>query len=89
MNRAHRTRGSSARGHDVVTRHDGVVTPYRSQLLDGGRNVVLQDLCANDFADRLALAFDHVALREVLNALDPPNARAPDCSRPVWPLVGG
>ena len=39
----------------------------------GGRNIVLQDLCANDFADHLALAFDHVALREVLNALDPLN----------------
>lgn len=37
----------------------------------------------------LALAFDHVALREVLNALDPTNARAPDCSVPVWPLIGG
>ncbi|HEX8870213.1 MAG TPA: alpha/beta fold hydrolase [Lentzea sp.] len=73
----------------IATRHDGIVTPYQSQFLDGGRNVVVQDLCANDFADHLALAFDHVALREVLNALDPPNARAPDCSRTVWPLIGG
>ncbi|NKE58222.1 alpha/beta fold hydrolase [Lentzea sp. PSKA42] len=73
----------------IATRYDGIVTPYRSQFLEGGRNVVLQDLCANDFADHLALAFDHVALREVLNALDPLNARAPDCSVPVFPLVGG
>ena len=57
----------------IVTRYDGIVTPYRSQFLEGGRNIVLQDLCANDFADHLALAFDHVALREVLNALDPLN----------------
>ncbi|GGN11475.1 lipase [Lentzea pudingi] len=73
----------------IATRYDGIVTPYRSQFLDGGRNVVVQDLCANDFADHLALAFDHVALREVLNALDPPAARPPDCSTPVLPLVGG
>jgi triacylglycerol esterase/lipase EstA (alpha/beta hydrolase family) len=73
----------------IATRYDGIVTPYPSQFLDGGRNIVLQDLCANDFADHLALAFDHVALREVLNALDPPAARAPDCSTPVWPLLGG
>lgn len=46
-------------------------------------------LCANDFADHLALAFDHVALREVLNALDPSTAQAPDCSRTVLPLIGG
>ncbi|MCR3747868.1 Lipase (class 2) [Lentzea californiensis] len=73
----------------IATRYDGIVTPYRSQFLDGGRNVVVQDLCVNDFVDHLALAFDHVALREVLNALDPPSARAPDCSRPVLPLTGG
>ncbi|MEU0880680.1 alpha/beta fold hydrolase [Lentzea sp. NPDC005914] len=73
----------------IATRYDGTVTPYQSQFLEGGRNIVLQDLCGNDFADHLALAFDHVALREVLNALDPPNAGAPDCSTPVWPLLGG
>jgi triacylglycerol lipase len=73
----------------IATRYDGIVTPYRSQFLDGGRNIVVQDLCANDFTDHLALAFDHVALREVLNALDPPNARAPVCSTPVLPLIGG
>jgi len=39
----------------IATRYDGIVTPYRSQFLDGGRNIGLQDLCANDFADHLAL----------------------------------
>ncbi|GLZ32007.1 lipase [Lentzea sp. NBRC 105346] len=73
----------------ITTRFDQVVTPYRSQFLEGGRNIVVQDLCANDLTEHLALAFDHVALREVLNALDPGNARAPDCAIPVLPVIGG
>ncbi|MFG2502848.1 esterase/lipase family protein [Streptomyces sp. NPDC048441] len=75
----------------IATKYDEVVTPYTSQFLDGpgARNIRLQDRCANDFADHLALAFDHVALREVLNALDPATARKPDCSTPVWPVFGG
>jgi len=35
------------------------------------------------------MSFDHVALRDVLNALDPAHARAPDCFFPVWPGIGG
>lgn len=75
----------------IATRYDQVVTPYTSQFLDGpgARNITVQERCANDFADHLALAFDHVALREVLNALDPTTARAPDCSTPVRPVFGG
>jgi triacylglycerol esterase/lipase EstA (alpha/beta hydrolase family) len=75
----------------IAIKYDEVVTPYVSQFLEGpgARNITLQKLCANDFADHLALAFDHVALREVLNALDPATAREPDCSRPVWPVFGG
>lgn len=36
----------------------------------------------------LATQFDHVALRDVLNALDPAHAVAPSCS-PVLPILGG
>lgn len=73
----------------IASRFDQVVTPYRSQFLAGGRNIVVQDLCGNDLAEHLALAFDHVALREVLNALDPADARAPSCVTPVLPVIGG
>jgi triacylglycerol esterase/lipase EstA (alpha/beta hydrolase family) len=75
----------------IATRYDLVVTPYASQFLTGAgaHNIVLQSICANDFADHLALAFDHVALREVLNALDPSTARRPRCDRPVVPVFGG
>ncbi|MCP3798361.1 alpha/beta fold hydrolase [Allokutzneria sp. A3M-2-11 16] len=75
----------------IATRYDAVVTPYTSQFLSGANvnNVVLQDICANDFADHLALAFDHVALRVVLNALDPSTARRPSCATPVLPVIGG
>ncbi|MGW0515742.1 hypothetical protein [Crossiella sp. NPDC003009] len=75
----------------TATRYDPVVTPYESQFPHGpgSTNILLQDLCRNDFADHLALAFGHVALREVLNALDPATAQRPDCSRPVWPVIGG
>ncbi|MFI9450054.1 esterase/lipase family protein [Amycolatopsis sp. NPDC052450] len=75
----------------IVTRFDAVVTPYQSQFLTGdtATNILLQDKCANDYADHLAPAFDHVALQEVLNALDPATARRPHCTTPVWPVIGG
>ncbi|MGW7416297.1 esterase/lipase family protein [Streptomyces sp. NPDC054863] len=75
----------------LATQYDPVVTPYTSQFLDGpgARNITVQSRCGNDYSDHLALAFDHVALREVLNALDPGTARAPDCSAPVRPVFGG
>ncbi|MGV9877964.1 esterase/lipase family protein [Streptomyces sp. NPDC003006] len=82
---------SGVRYTTLATTYDPVVTPYRSQFLDGpgARNITVQELCGNDFADHLALAYDHVALREVLNALDPGTARGPDCSTPVLPVLGG
>jgi triacylglycerol esterase/lipase EstA (alpha/beta hydrolase family) len=69
----------------ISTRYDLIVTPYRSQFLSGGdvRNVTLQSLCAVDVSGHAELAFDPVALHEVLNALDPAHARTTTClSRP-------
>jgi triacylglycerol esterase/lipase EstA (alpha/beta hydrolase family) len=75
----------------IQTRFDLVVTPWQSAFLSGPNvtNIVLQDQCWNDFGDHVSMAFDHVALRDVLNALDPGHARAPDCTWPVWPGTGG
>jgi triacylglycerol esterase/lipase EstA (alpha/beta hydrolase family) len=74
----------------IQTRYDEVVTPYTSAFLSGPNvtNVLLQDQCPADGAEHLAISYDHIALREVLNALDPSTARRAICT-PVAPFVGG
>jgi triacylglycerol esterase/lipase EstA (alpha/beta hydrolase family) len=74
----------------IETSHDEVVTPYTSAFLSGPNvtNILLQSQCGLDFSEHLAISFDHIALRDVLNALDPAHARAPSCSF-VAPLEGG
>ena len=70
----------------IATKYDEVVTPYRSQFLDGPnvRNVVLQDLCAADLSEHVALGlFSRVAHHEVANALDPAHATPTTCAS-VW-----
>ncbi|MFI6643382.1 esterase/lipase family protein [Streptomyces sp. NPDC050504] len=66
----------------ISTRYDQVVTPYRSQFLDGPnvRNILLQDRCAIDIAEHLAIGVsDRVAHHEVANALDPAHATPSNC----------
>jgi len=66
----------------IATRYDQVVTPYRSQFLDGPgvRNVLLQDLCPLNLSEHLAIALiDRMAFQETANALDPANARRTTC----------
>lgn len=77
----------------IVSRNDEVVTPYTNQFLTAGpgatvHNILLQDVCALDQGDHLSVVYDHIALRLMLNALDPASARAPVCS-PVLPIQGG
>ncbi|MBI2709653.1 MAG: alpha/beta fold hydrolase [Actinobacteria bacterium] len=74
----------------IATRYDEVVTPYQSQFLSGPnvRNIVVQDKCALDFDGHLGMAFDHIALREVLNALDPATARGTTCTFVPFDLGG-
>ena len=67
----------------LATKYDEVVTPYRSQFLDGPgvRNVVLQDLCPIDLSEHAAIGlFDRIAFHEVVNALDPAHAKATTCA---------
>ncbi|TLS43435.1 alpha/beta fold hydrolase [Streptomyces montanus] len=67
----------------IATRYDEVVTPYRSGFLDGAnvRNVLLQDLCAVDLSEHVAIGlFDRVAYHEVANALDPAHATPTNCA---------
>ncbi|MFJ3042986.1 esterase/lipase family protein [Streptomyces tendae] len=67
----------------LATKYDEVVTPYRSQFLDGPgvRNVVLQDLCPLDLSEHLAIGLlDRIAFHEVTNALDPAHATPTTCA---------
>ncbi|MCL6738765.1 esterase/lipase family protein [Streptomyces neyagawaensis] len=66
----------------LATKYDEVVTPYRSQFLDGPnvRNVVIQDLCAVDLSEHAAIGLlDRIAFHEVTNALDPARATPTTC----------
>lgn len=74
----------------IETRYDEVVTPYTSAFLSGPSvtNIDLQQQCPLDASEHLATPFDHIALRDVLNALDPAHAQAPSCGV-VAPIVGG
>jgi triacylglycerol esterase/lipase EstA (alpha/beta hydrolase family) len=74
----------------IATRYDEIVTPYQTQFLSGPdvTNITLQDQCAEDFTDHVGITYDQVALRDVLDALDPAHALAPTCA-PVLPVLGG
>ncbi|QIB46665.1 esterase/lipase family protein [Streptomyces aureoverticillatus] len=66
----------------ISTKYDQVVTPYRSQFLNGPnvRNVVVQDLCPVNLAEHVAIGtLDRVAHHEVANALDPAHATPSTC----------
>ena len=75
----------------IASKYDSIVTPYRSAFLNGPNttNITLQDQCPTDLTDHLAMAYDHVALRLVLNALDPGHPQRPKCIPVVAPFLGG
>lgn len=67
---------------NIMTRYDEFVVPYTSGFAPEGPNVtniVLQDLCPNDFSEHLFVAADPIVGQHVLNALDPANAAPIDC----------
>jgi len=74
----------------IESQNDEVVTPYTSAFLTGPNvtNILLQSQCSLDQGEHLSMAYDHIADRDVLNALDPAHAVAPACT-PVAPVVGG
>ncbi|WP_335937183.1 esterase/lipase family protein [Streptomyces sp. PTD5-9] len=70
----------------IATKYDEVVTPYRTQFLDGPnvRNVLLQDLCPLDLSEHVAVGLlDRIAYHEVANALDPAHATPTTCASVV------
>ncbi|MFI6474616.1 esterase/lipase family protein [Streptomyces sp. NPDC050516] len=67
----------------IATKYDEVVTPYRSQFLDGPdvNNVLIQDKCSLDLSEHVAIGLtDRVAYHEVANALDPAHATPTTCA---------
>jgi triacylglycerol esterase/lipase EstA (alpha/beta hydrolase family) len=73
----------------IESKNDEVVTPYTSAFLSGPNvtDITLQDQCAADQSDHLEIAYDPVALADVLNALDPAHPVQVPCV-PVLPLTG-
>ncbi|GAA2632633.1 alpha/beta fold hydrolase [Streptomyces axinellae] len=66
----------------IATKYDEVVTPYKSQFLDGPdvKNVTLQDLCPVNVSEHLAIGLaDRMAFHETANALDPAHATPTTC----------
>jgi pimeloyl-ACP methyl ester carboxylesterase len=61
----------------ISTRYDQVVTPYRSQALEGATNVVLQDRCPEDITEHVGIIYDPIALQWTLNALGRPGPADP------------
>src|SRR5437899_979722 len=59
----------------IQTANDTVVTPYTSAFLSGpnATNILLQSQCILDQGEHLSMPYDHIADRDVLNALDPPH----------------
>jgi triacylglycerol esterase/lipase EstA (alpha/beta hydrolase family) len=74
----------------IESANDEVVTPYSSAFLSGSNvtNTLLQGQCILDQGEHLSMPYDHIAARDVLNALDPAHKVAPACT-PVLPVTGG
>ncbi|MBD0744340.1 triacylglycerol lipase [Streptomyces sp. CBMA152] len=67
----------------ISSKFDEVVTPYRSQFLNGPdvNNVLIQDKCALDLSEHVAMGLvDRITYHEVGNALDPAHATPTTCA---------
>jgi triacylglycerol esterase/lipase EstA (alpha/beta hydrolase family) len=74
----------------IESNADEVVTPYTNAFLPAASNVtniLVQNQCSLDGSDHLEIAYDPIALTDVLNALDP-SAHLPIPCQPVLPVTG-
>jgi len=74
----------------IESNADEVVTPYTSAFLPAASNVtniLVQNQCILDGSDHLEIAYDPIALTDVLNALDPAHKRSIPC-QVVLPITG-
>ncbi|NKY55443.1 esterase/lipase family protein [Nocardia flavorosea] len=77
----------------IGTRYDEITTPFDSTFLRPGpdapvRNVTLQDGCEQDLSDHLTMLYSPRALSITLQALDPVQFPALQCTFNPW-LIGG
>ena len=72
---------------NIMTKYDELVRPYTSGRQRGMRNFVVQDFCAQDYAEHFEIAADPVGAALVLNALDPAHPRPVPCML-VLPFTG-
>ncbi|QDY80198.1 esterase/lipase family protein [Streptomyces qinzhouensis] len=61
----------------VYTRDDLVVTPYRTSIREGARNIKVQDVCGVRLVTHIGLVYDSVTFRLVRDALDHPGPADP------------
>ena len=68
---------------------DEVVTPYTSAFLSGPNvtNITVNNQCSSDSSEHLEIAYDPIALADMLNALDPAQPVQVPCLT-VLPVVG-
>jgi triacylglycerol esterase/lipase EstA (alpha/beta hydrolase family) len=74
----------------IESRDDEVVTPYTNAFLPAASNVtniLVQNQCALDQTDHLEIAYDPIALTDVLNALDPAQQHPIPCQI-ILPITG-
>jgi triacylglycerol esterase/lipase EstA (alpha/beta hydrolase family) len=74
----------------IESRGDEVVTPYTNAFLPAAANVtniLVQNQCPLDATDHLEIAYDPIALADMLNALDPAHPVRVPCMV-VLPLTG-
>lgn len=77
---------------NIMTRYDELVVPYTAGDVPGRpgesvKNIVVQDTCAQDYSDHLAIAGSRRAAYMVLNALDPAHPVTVPCEF-VPPFTG-
>ncbi|HTJ67662.1 MAG TPA: alpha/beta fold hydrolase [Actinospica sp.] len=73
----------------IESKFDEVVTPYTNAFLPAASNVtniLLQNQCGLDASDHLEIAYDPIAMVDMLNALDPAHPRSVPCEV-VLPVV--
>ena len=74
----------------IESKYDEVVTPYTSAFLSGPnvKNITIQNQCPLDFDGHIGIAYDHIALQDMLNALDPAHTSNPFCTLIAFDLGG-
>ncbi len=71
----------------IVTKYDELVIPYTNGTLLGFDNIVLQDVCAQDYSEHFQIVSSRNVAQIVLNTLDPRRAQPVTCAT-VLPFVG-